>query len=293
MAQRSLDSTMSPNASRLVHLILTRFNCRFIDGGFSTGNQPGWLEHRFGLFERYCLPTLKAQTSQNFEWFLYFDTQTPPVFLDRAKALLAGYPHFHIRLVDVYSGAWMLADLADHLGTRCDWLLTTRLDNDDGLNARFVESLQKHAKPGSSEVLNFSNGVVLSDGRIYISRQPSNAFLSVSEPFDGFRTALHAPHKEMDQHFRLREIAEAPMWLQVIHDTNVSNKRRGQRIVRAALPPGFDSVPELYAATAPESKLKIAAENLTLSLLWRARDYASHTLRRLRSHRRLLRGSSR
>ena len=47
-----------------LHLIVTRFNLGMTD--------PVWLEHRFGLFERFTLPSIKAQTCQEF-WWLHGD----------------------------------------------------------------------------------------------------------------------------------------------------------------------------------------------------------------------------
>lgn len=268
--------------SGFVHLIITRFNVRFKGGGFATRNMPGWLEHRFALFEQYCLPTLKSQSSTNFEWILYFDKDTPPSFLDRARTLIADCPHFHLRFVDLYSGDWLLEDLRTYLGDRCNWLLSTRLDNDDGLNEHFVENLQRQVRFTTREALNFPEGIVLGHGHIYRSRQTSNAFLSVSEPFESFQTALHANHKEMAQHMPLREVESGPMWLQVVHDANVSNKRRGWRLPHKRMPSGFEAVPNLIDRKEKDSAVVILAQNLVLSTFWQVRDMLAHWLRNVK-----------
>ncbi len=39
--------------------------------------QSGWLEDRVELFERYCLPSVAAQTDRRFSWIIYFDPQSP------------------------------------------------------------------------------------------------------------------------------------------------------------------------------------------------------------------------
>ena len=268
--------------AKIVHAILTRFNCRFADRDFPARTQPGWLESRFALFERYCLPTLKAQTSQDFEWAIFFDSQTPEPFVRRARDLFKDHPHFHIRFLEVYTGQHMEADVQDLLGGRCDWLVSTRLDNDDGLNAAFVETLRREMAVGKREAINFPKGIVLSGARTYLSRQSSNAFISVSEPFEGFGTALCAPHKDMSRVMPVRDIEADPMWLQVIHESNVSNKRRGRRVLRRDLPHGFESVTDLQQPDPTESAAAALAENLTLSVAWSARDTAVHVLRRLR-----------
>ena len=51
---------------KLQHFVLTRFNMRlksFDKYCEWRGGDPAYLEKRFELFERYCLPSMKAQIS--------------------------------------------------------------------------------------------------------------------------------------------------------------------------------------------------------------------------------------
>ncbi|MCW6508558.1 glycosyltransferase [Lichenifustis flavocetrariae] len=269
--------------ARVVHVILTRFNCRFVDKDFPARTQPGWLESRFELFERYCLPTMKAQTDQNFEWAVFFDAQTPDPFIRRARELFKDHPNFHIRFLEVYTGQHLKDDLKLLLADRCDWLVSTRLDNDDGLGATFVEQVQRQVAAGRREAINFAKGLLLGLKGLYVSRQASNAFLSLSEPFDGFETVLYCPHKEMSRFVPIRDVEAPPLWLQVIHGGNISNKLRGRRMLRAKLPSGFESVPELSTPTVKESAMVVYVENMTVALVWAARDFAAQAYRRLRA----------
>lgn len=56
--------------SEVQHFILTRFNLllwnKAKDGQMVRTTK--WLEHRFSLFENYCIPSIKNQTCQDFEW---------------------------------------------------------------------------------------------------------------------------------------------------------------------------------------------------------------------------------
>ena len=45
------------------HIILTRFNLQF-ELGNDIHTQPYWLDERFRLFEKYCLPSIVEQTNQ-------------------------------------------------------------------------------------------------------------------------------------------------------------------------------------------------------------------------------------
>lgn len=73
---------MNDNKKDIQHFILTRFNLLIFNK-----NKEGkkvrtikWLEHRFMLFEKYCLPSVKNQTCQDFQWIVLFDSSTPERF---------------------------------------------------------------------------------------------------------------------------------------------------------------------------------------------------------------------
>ena len=56
------------------HLIITRFNLNLYarDKHDAPTRTERWLEHRFEIFERYCLPSVAAQTNPNFRWLCLF-----------------------------------------------------------------------------------------------------------------------------------------------------------------------------------------------------------------------------
>ena len=271
-----------PETGSFRHVVLTRFNCRFGDRDFPARTQPNWLNSRLELFERYCLPTMKAQTSQAFDWLIFFDPATPEDFLSRIRGVFGSFTNFHIRFLEVYTGELMKSDVRTFLDEAPKWLVSTRLDNDDGLNRAYVERLQREVTLGTREALNFPYGIVLAGEKTYLSRQTSNAFLSVSEPFAKFDTALGAQHKDMGRLMPVRDLGEDPMWLQVIHDNNVSNKKRGRRVLRRDVPTGYESVSALSQRPSTESKATIVLENMTLSVAWAGRDAAAHLYRQLR-----------
>ena len=79
------------------HVILTRFNVATPGREAAFRNLPSWLENRFDLFERNCLPTVAGQTSRNFKWLVYFDPATPAAFkakIESYRALVAFHPLF-------------------------------------------------------------------------------------------------------------------------------------------------------------------------------------------------------
>jgi hypothetical protein len=207
----------------LAHLVLTRFNVRWIVGPHDTD----WLAHRFDLFERYCLPSMRGQTEQGFRWLVFFDESTPEPFRSRVDGY-ADWPAFTPCFIGPPSSEVYDAAIAAHLGG-AERLLTTRLDNDDALARDAVERLQAEVRPGPREFLNFPDGYVWHRGRLYAHSHPSNAFLSLSEPAAGFRSAWADPHEEAARVAPVRQVPGGPAWLQVIHEHNVSNRVRGRR----------------------------------------------------------------
>ena len=80
------------------HFIVTRFNLPIFQpkfGGEAVSRlDEGYLSYRFGLFERFCLPSIKGQTCQDFHWLVLFDSQTPDSFKERAMELGREYSRF-------------------------------------------------------------------------------------------------------------------------------------------------------------------------------------------------------
>ena len=93
------------------HFIVTRFNLPLFKAkveGKVVGNlDETWLAGRFDLFERYCLPSVKGQTCQDFRWIVLFDAATPEHFKKRIQTLKAEYD----RLIPCFVDSDSLPDL--------------------------------------------------------------------------------------------------------------------------------------------------------------------------------------
>ncbi len=274
------------NPSDYLHVILTRFNCRNSrlrnDREIPIRSQPGWLEQRFDLFERYCLPSLLSQSDQNFRWHIYFDAETPAEFLDRAERDVKGHENIAIKLCEIYGSETVSEDLKREFAGKCNWLVTSRFDNDDGLSRYFVEQLHGSVRVGVREALNFPVGIVFQDGRCYLSHQRSNAFLSFSEPFGKVDTVVCTPHNQFSAVAPVRDVSSEAAWVQILHGGNVSNKVRGRRILRRKIPRGFESIPALAELSKDERPWGIAIENATVGLSRSLRDFALHAYRETR-----------
>jgi Putative rhamnosyl transferase len=224
---------MRPAGGGTTHLILTRFNVRWIIGPHDTA----WLAHRFELFDRFCHPSVRAQTSHDFRWLVFFDEDTPEPFRSRIDEY-ARWPVFTPVLIGRPSTEVYDAAIAAHLGG-ADHLVTTRLDNDDAIGRDFVARVQAAARPGTREFLNLPVGYVWHRGRLYRHEHPSNAFISLSEPAAGFRSVWSTQHEDAGKVAPVHQVAGGPAWLQVIHEHNVSNRVRGRRVPAARVADEF------------------------------------------------------
>jgi hypothetical protein len=253
------------------HFILTRYFVRF-DPNAPIAVKPGWFEERLRLFETYCLPSMVAQTDQDFIWLLYFDPATPARHVEQIRSLIAPHPHFRIKFNERFTPETVRKDVIEEAGSGAGWLLTTRFDNDDGLRRDFIARLHAGVRPGTREFLNVPAGLIDYRGRLLLYRDGSNAFISLFEPAQDAVTVLCAQHQELRKFGSIRQIDPFPAFVQVVHGGNLSNKPRGPRVHKALALAGFEAIPALYAGPLEESDGWIMAENLTAAVLWRIRD---------------------
>ena len=211
------------------HVFLTRFNLPSRGNESLVRAREGWLRNRVGLFERYCLPSMAAQTSRAFRWIIYFDPESPPWLMQwlQEKARDGAFtPIFRAEV----SRSEMLEDIAGLTAQIPQVPLTTNLDNDDALAVDFVERLQAIAPPAVRTAVYLARGIVRTDTGAYLRTDRSNAFCSVWEPWDGAVTCWAAHHDKLGQTMPTLALDGPPGWLQVVHGTNVSNRARGRLV---------------------------------------------------------------
>lgn len=241
------------------HFIITRFNIASPGREVAIRNRPGWLERRFELFERYCLPSMAAQSCQDFAWIIYFDEKTPDAFRDRIARAQNARP-FEARFVGPFSMSEVATDLAGEL-PRSTRILTTRLDNDDALSNKFVELVQAEARDLPADtVLNFPRGAALRDGKIYSAFDLSNPFATlVEDDAEHLKTVWGVPHHELGTKWRVVQVHSPPLWLQVVHSDNVANRIKGRRLPSAILETHFSLHPAVKAKDAGRSEVLLDA----------------------------------
>ena len=262
---------------RLSHVILTRFNVRYVDDPTvaSIGVDPEWLEKRFILFERYCLPSILSQTNQDFRWLIFFDSETPANFKERVQEIERRSSNIHAVYCSTLPLSLAQEAVRSHINPLSDWVLTTRIDNDDGIGPDFVETLQKSVLMDTVRVYNFPVGIILRGNRAYRREDRSNAFISLCEPANGAQTIFAIlRHIDAQEFCPVIQLSERPSWLQVIHETNISNRIRGDRIPYSSAQIHFRPILTAWSSRRTEKfePISILYENVTLAPFRKFRD---------------------
>lgn len=217
---------------RFEHVLMTRFNLATPGYESELRNQEGWLEERFALFEKICLPSVASQTKTDFSWIIYFDVDTPSPFKARVEELKKQFP-FHAYYTHLFPSSGWSRSIHEVLEPESDLVLTTRLDNDDALTSDHIERLH-HAVEENKFMLggyNFRTGYIISNRKLYRLTHPRNAFFSWLAPTaEEIKTAPAIQHMELFQHGPVFQIEGDGAWVQIVHGSNVSNKTRGWRV---------------------------------------------------------------
>lgn len=216
-----------PTKSQFSHFIITRFNIWSLD---ITNTRPEgvpdkeWLSHRFRLFDTFTYPSVRGQKNQDFKWIVLFDVNTPGSFREKIDAYTDWnnfIPRF-ITSLDELPGI-----VSDETDETAKYLITTRLDNDDAIGVDFIELVQHQFSGQHFEFVNFSSGYVLHRDKLYLKTGfYSNPFISLVEKIGAFKTVYCGPHNKLYDLGTIRKIETKPLWLQIVHKHNISNRVR-------------------------------------------------------------------
>jgi len=143
------------------HFIITRFNIGFRQQ--NRGNQlkypvdaNTWMEHRLGIFLKYCAPAIHRQTRQDFQWIIIVDESTLSEHINIIQNECD-----HICVVSsntqLFGQQWIpqVRQLI-RSNTDTEFVITTKLDNDDILHNKFVYWIHNIIK--QEDVYGFING---------------------------------------------------------------------------------------------------------------------------------------
>ena len=236
------------------HILLTRYNI-----GFSVARRAGvrplkrdYLKYRDELFRRFCVPTVAAQTSRDFEWFVLFHPNTPPSYYDLLDGIAT------VVLGGSLREAW--AKIKPRLPIMSP-VLSTRLDNDDSIAPEFIALTRRAADKALSK--GFANGgdfvvtpqlaalASLAERKWRLRRSVSPPFISLVNRPRLFRRRISVLHFDHVTHARLPLVQvkyKEPLWLGIMHGQNLAQRwdpRPDQDRSFDDPPPGFSFIAEL------------------------------------------------
>jgi|SRR5690554_3801652 len=218
------------------HFIATRFNLKPDTWKTAKDGSPirteTWLEERFDLFEKYCLPSVVNQKNQNFYWLIFFDIDTPDKYRDRIEKMTSQYANFKPLYID---GTKSLRPslkqfIIENSNQTDDFIITTRLDNDDAIHQDFVSTVQSLAVEKHETVIDLRRGyqMNLSDD-IYEFRNFDNnfnPFISLVERLDKCNTVVSKFHTDWSKSNSIIIYEKSPLWIEIIHKKNIANQTK-------------------------------------------------------------------
>jgi hypothetical protein len=235
----------------LNHVLLTRFNLPSAGAESFIRAREHWLRQRVSLFEQYCLPSVRAQTVLDLAWIIYLDPESPAWLKDR-MAEHAALGTFTPIFREQVSRSELLADIQAVVRSPGARLVTTNLDNDDGLATNFAERVQAVSLGPARRAVYIDSGLIVRNEELYVRRDRRNAFCSVAESWSSPVTCWSEWHTDLAYKMPVAHISGTPGWLQAIHGDNVSNRVRGHRVspstYRGLFAGLLDELPEPSAA---------------------------------------------
>ncbi len=221
---------------KFTHYLITRFNVPVKNWDRDKAGQrvldDEWMKERLSLFTSYCTPTIANQSVKDFTWLIYCDTKTSPDFLAIIQQAIDGIPGAIIRKAENFE--MVLIDFRKILSDDpSPYVITSRLDNDDGLGPNFIREVQASFIPMDRLIINFSKGV-LYDFQKHILNEvrssPYNPYGSLIEENQAGRMYLSIfgyPHGQPPEGSSVINLSSRFAWLKIIHQRNMVSRTNG------------------------------------------------------------------
>lgn len=217
------------------HLLITRFNLKNPEWKQLTKNNESllddsWMNERLELFANYCFPSVSNQTNQNFEWLLYFDSSTSEIHKNKIAEIIGNKTNIKTFFIDgmpVFNES-IIKYVQENIST--EYLITSRIDNDDCIHKDFINEIQKHYDKQDFLAIDNIEGYTLQIEPNFILGKKEhifNPFISLIEKNDQPKTVWHYVHNMWKKEPRLIHVTEKRLWLSVIHGKNKVNEFDG------------------------------------------------------------------
>jgi hypothetical protein len=217
------------------HYLITRFNLKNPKWDVTKNNETlltdEWLEHRLWLFENFCFPSVAAQTNRNFNWLIYFDTTTPQHYKERIEAIVAGQPNIKLFYIDGMAAFYPeIKKFITQNAAGKEYLITSRIDNDDCINKNFIDAVQQQFKSQDYMAVDVIKGYSLQikpDIMLGKKEHIFNPFISLIEKNTDPKTVWFNDHNLWKKETRIIQVSDKRLWMSIIHEKNKVNEFDG------------------------------------------------------------------
>ncbi len=217
------------------HYLITKFNVRreaitaTQDDLIDVTTDDNYLKQRFSLFLKYTVPSVNAQTCNNFIWLILFSEHTPEKYKKIMSDIVSEHDNYYAVYVSDYEDS---SETTSRILSKenVDWYITSRLDNDDALAKTYIEEIQNIVSEQNNiekQVIIFKNGYQYDEKRKLLVKYyfPHNHFSTLISKGDSVETIYKYNHMNIHKSVNLNSYDnKKPMWMEVVHESNVSNR---------------------------------------------------------------------
>ena len=160
---------------------------------------PRRLSEKFEAFERITFPSVMNQTYKNFTWLIHTSSQLPLQWKQRLERIIASSPASQrIQLSYVDSVRDSEGRMTKYINAVQTDYFSMRLDDDDGLNERFFENLQKYQHHPTNTIVSHPRGhrITLRNGKVVVGSKhyEKNIALGLAIKNDNIFNSRHHHH---------------------------------------------------------------------------------------------------
>lgn len=215
------------------HLLITRFNLRNPKWDFTKNNESllndEWMQSRMQLFKSFCFPSVCTQSTDNFEWLIYFDSTTSDSFKKEITDLIQETNNIKVFFIDGMNAFY--PSIKEYIqNITSPFLITSRIDNDDCIHKNFIETIQQNFNQQDFQAIDIIKGYSLQiEPEIILGKKEHifNPFISLIEKNDNPKTVWLSDHNMWKKETRITQITDKRLWLSIIHQKNKVNEFDG------------------------------------------------------------------
>ncbi|MEO5906755.1 MAG: glycosyltransferase [Saprospiraceae bacterium] len=255
--------------AKFTHYLVTRFN---VPAGKWLQDKEGrptlddeWMDHRLDLFKKYCVPTVAGQSEKNFEWLIYCDIKTGDSVRQQIENSTHTITNVQLRYVEKMED--LLIDFKHILNSaETPYVISSRLDNDDGLSIDFIKSVQHQFQAMDRCLINFNHGILYDVNRRIMTQIQSGylnhygSLIESKKMADQYLTIMGFHHTSPPEDVSVINLSRPCAWLKIIHERNARSGMKGRLVLSKNI---------LECFLLPNNLFKISFLNSAGYLVWR------------------------